>query len=149
MAGVPDPVSETDAGDAPEVPRRHWRDRPGWFRWSAYVAAVLVLALVAGAVFAFTAVRRSLPQTEGTIALDGLDGEVTVLRDDAGVPQVYADTAKDLFFAQGFVQAQDRFFEMDVRRHITSGRLSEMFGSDTLGSILVVDRKACSSLICA
>ncbi len=42
-----------------------------------------------------------------------------MLRDDAGVPQLYADTAADLFFAQGYVQAQDRFFEMDVRRHIT------------------------------
>ena len=54
----------------------------------------------------------------------GLDGTVEVLRDDHGIPQVYADTAHDLFCAQGFVQAQDRFFEMDVRRHITAGRLS-------------------------
>ena len=54
------------------------------------------------------------------------------MRDAHGVPQIYADTADDLFFAQGYVQAQDRFFEMDVRRHITAGRLSEMFGEDTL-----------------
>ena len=53
-------------------------------------------------------------------------------------PQIYADTADDLFFAQGFVQAQDRFFEMDVRRHITAGRLSEMFGEDTLETDKVV-----------
>ena len=52
-----------------------------------------------------------------------------VKRDDYGIPQIYADTDSDLFRAQGFVQAQDRFWEMDVRRHMTSGRLSEMFGA--------------------
>jgi penicillin amidase len=138
MAGVADPLSETAADDAAEAPRRPWRDRPRWLRWTTYVAAAVVVALVAGAVFAFTTVRRSLPQTEGTIALRGLDAEVTVHRDEAGVPQVYADSATDLFFAQGFVQAQDRFFEMDVRRHITAGRLSEMFGPDTLETDKVV-----------
>ena len=55
-----------------------------------------------------------------------------MLRDDHGIPQVYASTSHDLFYAQGFVQAQDRFFEMDVRRHTTAGRLSELFGEQTL-----------------
>ena len=60
------------------------------------------------------------------------------MRDELGVPQVYADNSADLFFAQGFVQAQDRFFEMDVRRHITAGRLAEMFGPDALETDKVV-----------
>ena len=47
-----------------------------------------------------------------------------------GIPQIYADTAEDLFRAQGYVHAQDRFFEMDLRRHITAGRLAELFGED-------------------
>jgi penicillin amidase len=93
---------------------------------------VLVLLLVAAFVSAVYVVRMSFPQTSGTIQVPGLGGKVTVLRDAHGIPQIYADTAHDLFFAQGFVQAQDRFFEMDVRRHITSGRLSEMFGTATL-----------------
>ena len=71
-------------------------------------------------------------ETDGEIDVPGLDAEVTVLRDAQGVPQVYADTADDLFRAQGYVQAQDRFFEMDVRRHVTAGRLSELFGESTL-----------------
>ncbi|MFD0632384.1 penicillin acylase family protein [Catenulispora yoronensis] len=50
-------------------------------------------------------------------------------RNAQGVPQVYASTSHDLFFAQGYVQAQDRFWQMDVYRHITAGRLAEMFGS--------------------
>ena len=47
-----------------------------------------------------------------------------------GVPQLWADTAEDLFRAQGYVHAQDRFWEMDFRRHVTAGRLSELFGPD-------------------
>ena len=46
------------------------------------------------------------------------------------MPQIYADNAQDLFRAQGYVAAQDRFFEMDLRRHITAGRLAEMVGAD-------------------
>ncbi|MEU9358628.1 penicillin acylase family protein [Streptomyces sp. NPDC048301] len=94
---------------------------------------VLVLALVAGvgygAYWSVSTVRASYPQTTGSIDLKGLTGDVDVKRDDYGIPQIYADTDSDLFRAQGFVQAQDRFWEMDVRRHMTAGRLSEMFGS--------------------
>ena len=61
-----------------------------------------------------------------------------MLRDDEGVPQIYADNAQDLFRAQGFVQAQDRFFEMDLRRHITAGRLSEMVGTGGLETDRVI-----------
>ena len=59
----------------------------------------------------------------------GLNAAVDVYRDQMGIPHVYATTAHDLFFAQGYVQAQDRFWQMDAWRHIGSGSLSEMFGS--------------------
>ncbi|MFC9703297.1 penicillin acylase family protein [Streptomyces sp. NPDC056943] len=93
---------------------------------------VLVLALVAGFGFGgywgVSTVRASFPQTTGEIRLDSLSADVEVKRDANGVPQIYADNETDLFRAQGYVQAQDRFYEMDVRRHVTAGRLSEMFG---------------------
>ncbi|MFF2523836.1 penicillin acylase family protein [Streptomyces liangshanensis] len=96
------------------------------------ILIVLVLALVAGvgfgAYWGVSTVRASFPQTTGSLQLKGLSGPVEVRRDSYGVPQIYADTDADLFRAQGYVQAQDRFWEMDVRRHLTSGRLSEMFG---------------------
>ncbi|MBA3232577.1 MAG: penicillin acylase family protein [Propionibacteriales bacterium] len=87
---------------------------------------------MAGVATTWWTVHRSMPQTEGTIDVVGLDSEVTVIRDANGIPQIYADTADDLFFAQGYVQAQDRFFEMDFRRHVTAGRISELFGKDAL-----------------
>lgn len=102
-------------------------------RRARLIVIVLVLALVAGigygAFWSVSTVRASYPQTTGSIKIDGLDGNVDVKRDSYGIPQLYADTDADLFRAQGFVQAQDRFWEMDVRRHMTAGRLSEMFGS--------------------
>ncbi|WP_411149271.1 penicillin acylase family protein [Streptomyces sp. A30] len=93
---------------------------------------VLVLAIIGGvaygAYWSVSTVRASFPQTAGSITLEGLSGPVEVKRDGYGIPQIYADSDADLFMAQGYVQAQDRFYEMDVRRHMTSGRLSEMFG---------------------
>ncbi|HET7899668.1 MAG TPA: penicillin acylase family protein, partial [Candidatus Nanopelagicales bacterium] len=74
----------------------------------------------------------SFPQTSGTLTLQGLEGSVDVYRNDRGIPDLYADSPADLFFAQGYVHAQDRFWEMDFRRHITAGRLSEMFGASQL-----------------
>ncbi|MFE6069177.1 penicillin acylase family protein [Streptomyces sp. NPDC056525] len=101
-------------------------------RRARLILLVLVLALVAGVGYGgfwgVSTVRASFPQTTGEIRLDSLSGEVEVKRDANGVPQIYADNETDLFRAQGYVQAQDRFYEMDVRRHVTAGRLSEMFG---------------------
>ena len=92
--------------------------------------ALVVIAIVVATGVGVSLVRRSFPQTTGQLTLSGLTAKVTVLRDARGVPQIYADNPQDLFRAQGYVAAQDRFFEMDLRRHITAGRLSEMVGQD-------------------
>ena len=76
----------------------------------------------------------SFPQTEGKINLAGLDAPVDVYRDEMGIPHIYATTLHDLFMAQGYVQAQDRFWQMDAWRHIGSGNLSEMFGEGQIKS---------------
>ncbi|MDN5727662.1 MAG: penicillin acylase family protein, partial [Propionibacteriales bacterium] len=79
---------------------------------------------------AVVTVRESFPQTNGQVVVPALNSKATVLRDSYGVPNIYADTPEDLFAAQGYVAAQDRFFEMDFRRRVTAGRLSELFGPD-------------------
>lgn len=94
------------------------------------VAAVVVVAVVAVVVVAGAVIRRPLPDHSGRATLPGLTAEATVLRDARGVPDIYADTPEDLFRAQGYVHAQDRFFEMDYRRHVTSGRLAELVGDN-------------------
>ena len=86
------------------------------------LAVVVVVALVA-TVVVVSAVRDSLPTTSGSAELPGLGGDVTVMRDDSGIPHIFGDSLTDLARAQGYVHAQERFFEMDLRRHITAGRL--------------------------
>jgi penicillin amidase len=73
-------------------------------------------------------ITRSFPKTDGEIQLTGLDAPVEIYRDSYGIPHIYASTADDLFFAQGYVHAQDRFWQMDFWRHIGSGRLAELLG---------------------
>ncbi|MHB1066633.1 MAG: penicillin acylase family protein [Candidatus Nanopelagicales bacterium] len=102
--------------------------RPAWRVLGAF-GLLLVLLIGAVGLYALHTVRASFPQVSGEVVVPGLSAPVTVIRDGLGVPQVYADSVEDLFMAQGYVHAQDRFWEMDVRRHITSGRLSEMFGA--------------------
>jgi penicillin amidase len=73
-----------------------------------------------------------LPQIEGEINIPGLRSEVEIIRDSWGVPHIYADNMDDLFFAQGFVQAQDRLWQMDMYRRAGEGRLSEILGGQWL-----------------
>ena len=94
------------------------------------LAGVVVLALVAATALSVWSVRRPFPEYDGAAEVARLSGDVEIIRDANGIPQIYADTAEDLFRAQGYVTAQDRFWEMDFRRHVTSGRLSELFGED-------------------
>jgi penicillin amidase len=96
---------------------------------SGIALATLLLVVAGTGIFV---VRHSFPSYDGTIELSGLEADVEVVRDANGIPQIYADKPADLFAAQGYVAAQDRFFEMDFRRHVTSGRLSELFGPDAL-----------------
>ncbi len=72
--------------------------------------------------------RAALSQTSGTIRLAGLNKPVTVLRDPWGIPHIYAETQDDLFFAQGFVAAQDRMFQLDLWRRAGEGKLAEILG---------------------
>jgi penicillin amidase len=98
-------------------------------RIASWTLAVLLALALVGSVTAVWAVRHPFPTHDGELSLDGLTAPVTVYRDGHGIPQVYAETVEDLFRAQGYLHAQDRFWEMDFRRHVTSGRLAEWFGS--------------------
>ena len=103
-------------------------------RTGAVIAAALVVcALILGGIWLGVS-RRAYPQTRGAVELEGLSAPVEVYRDTYGVPHIYARTSGDLFFAQGYVHAQDRFWQMEFWRRIGSGRLSEYFGDATLST---------------
>jgi penicillin amidase len=77
-------------------------------------------------------IRLPLPLTDGELRVEGLKAPVRVLRDEWGVPHIYAANQHDLFFAQGFVQAQDRLWQMETNRRVGAGRLSEVIGPEAL-----------------
>ncbi len=91
-----------------------------------------VVAVAAAAAWFFAAARAALPQLDGTLPVAGLSASVTVLRDAHGVPSITAGSLPDLFFAQGYVTAQDRLWEMDMSRRYAAGELAEEMGSDYL-----------------
>lgn len=109
------------------------------FKWKTfiknlfkYLLILIIVLLIIGAIWWPQAVKRPIPQINGKILLPGLDGPVDVYRDPMGVPHIYATTSHDLFMVQGYVQAQDRFWQMDFQRHTGMGRLSELMGSATV-----------------
>src|SRR5579859_729217 len=93
---------------------------------------VVIILLLAGALTGYVGLtlRRMLPQTNGTMTIAGLNGPVTIYRDASGIPQIYASTTHDLFMAQGIVQAQDRWWQMEFNRHTGLGRISELVGNN-------------------
>lgn len=95
-------------------------------------ALVLLVAVVAPAAAQHSTfdslARRSLATIEGRVALEGLRDSVVVIRDRWGVPHLYATNVEDLFFAQGYVQAQDRLWQMDMYRRTWAGELAEILG---------------------
>ncbi len=101
-----------------------------WLRKGLKITLVMLL-IVGLSLLGFTiyTVRRSFPVENGAIALPKIKAEVTVQRDKWGIPHIWAENSHDLFMAQGYIHAQDRFWQMDFWRHIGSGRLAEMFGS--------------------
>ena len=90
---------------------------------------VLVAIVVAGG---YLWLRSSLPQTDGMIAVRGVNAAVTIARDAHGIPTIKAESDTDAAFGLGYVEAQDRLFQMDLMRHAGAGRLSEWFGEAAL-----------------
>ncbi|MBI2429773.1 MAG: penicillin acylase family protein [Ignavibacteriales bacterium] len=77
-------------------------------------------------------VTKSFPEYDGELQLSGLHNPVKIYRDDYGVPHIFAQDEHDAFFAQGYVHAQDRLWQMDLSRRAGEGRLSEILGTQTI-----------------
>lgn len=95
--------------------------------------SIVVLLILLGMVLWRWFLKQAYPKTRGSIKLDGLTAPVEIVRDSYGVPHIYARNSEDLFFAQGYIHSQDRFWQMELWRRIGAGRLSEILGRKTLG----------------
>jgi penicillin amidase len=93
------------------------------------VLLIVLVVLAAGLAVAGTwLVRRAWPQTDGEASVAGLGAPVEVIRDRWGVPHIFAGNERDLFLAQGWVHAQDRFWQMEFNRRVASGQLASVLG---------------------
>src|SRR5208283_3064129 len=96
------------------------------------VVAFIFVAVMTGLFYQTT--QSGLAPESGVVHLAGLTAPVTVIRDTAGVPHIYAQNRLDLARALGYTQAQDRLFQLEMRRRLAEGRLAEVFGADLVES---------------
>ncbi|HUX94402.1 MAG TPA: penicillin acylase family protein [Bacteroidales bacterium] len=91
--------------------------------------AIVAVALITGMLLIIGIKRGALPKYDGDIFSSSLESQVTVYRDERGMPHIYAENEHDLYFTTGYVMAQERLWQMDLIRRATTGRLSEIFGA--------------------
>lgn len=105
---------------------------PNWLKITIAVSVSLIIIItVAGLVF-YNMLTASLPAYNGTFKVNGVSANVEVYRDSMAIPYIIAQTEEDAAFALGYLHAQERMFQMDLIRRAGAGRLSEVFGSNTL-----------------
>ncbi|KPL14845.1 MAG: hypothetical protein AMS26_09240 [Bacteroides sp. SM23_62] len=104
-------------------------------KWIARGIVLLIIILLTGGVLLIRSLsRQAIPDYNANVQMAGLTGKTEVYRDKFGVPHVYAENEDDLYRVTGYLQAQDRFWHMDLLRRVTQGRLSEIFGEDMTGA---------------
>ncbi|HEU5351705.1 MAG TPA: penicillin acylase family protein [Terracidiphilus sp.] len=120
----------SSSAQSSSIPRNRRPRR--WLRallWTVSLAVLLAVFLVgAGLLWLRTVTRRALPPLNGDLHLAGLTAPVLVRRDAHGVPHISAQNQLDLFFAQGYVTAQDRLWQMDILRRNADGQLAQILG---------------------
>jgi penicillin amidase len=98
------------------------------------ITVVFLLTVFLGLLIARHVTRRGWPQTDGVLKVTGLRAPVTIVRDGYGVPHIFAANEDDLFFAQGYVHAQDRLWQMELQRRQGRGTLAQLLGDDAIVS---------------
>ncbi len=101
-------------------------------RWAERLLFVLIFVITAASLWLYGIAHSALPKLDGTLRALGLAQKVTVTRDAQGVPTLDAASLPDLFYAQGYVTAQDRLWQMDMMRRFALGHLAEIIGLDGL-----------------
>ena len=97
------------------------------------IIAYLVFILLVTSVLGYVYLQGKVPTRDGKLVLDGLNSEVIVSFDTYGIPHIKANNDQDLFYAFGYIHAQDRLFQMEISRRLSQGTLAEIFGEELVG----------------
>jgi penicillin G amidase len=97
-------------------------------RYSAWTLAALAAVLILTALVIGNRLYASLPQTQGELVLAGLEDEAQIIRDEHGIPHIFASTGHDAYYALGVAHAQDRLWQMEITRRALRGRVAELIG---------------------
>ena len=98
----------------------------------ALLAVVILIGALATGAYGY--LRRSLPESDGTVIVSGLSAPVDIIRDADSVTHVFGKTKLDAYYGLGYAHAQDRLWQMEFQRRVGHGRLSEIFGTATLAT---------------
>ncbi|MEO0634737.1 MAG: penicillin acylase family protein, partial [Pseudomonadota bacterium] len=112
------------------------------FQWLMRLAAGSLALIVLACVLAYYLAARSLPDYDKTLTVSGITAPIEIVRSNANVPHIFAETDPDVFFGLGYAHAQDRLWQMVILRRTVQGRLSEMFGTRTVTTDTVMRRLA-------
>lgn len=98
------------------------------------ILTVVLLIIGVSASYIAYGVKMSMPNVNGSVYSKDVFEEVEIVRDQYGIPNIKANNMHDLFYAQGYIHAQDRLYQMLSMKHLFLGRLSEVFGKRTIGA---------------
>ncbi|UCH95090.1 MAG: penicillin acylase family protein [Candidatus Aminicenantes bacterium] len=102
------------------------------------LVAVIILAIIAGYIYIRHLATKAIPDYNQNVKLENIKEPITVYRDQYAIPHIYAKNEQDLYRAVGYVMAQDRLWQMDLLRRVTTGRLAEIFGETMLKTDLLM-----------
>lgn len=103
-----------------------------WLKITIGLVSSILLAFIIGGYFMFRMLNNSLPIYKGELKVTGLKDKVEIYRDSMAVPYIFSNNDEDAAFALGYLHAQERMFAMDIIRRAGEGRLSEVFGEETV-----------------
>lgn len=102
------------------------------FRWLRWFLVVILILLIGAGAGGYAYLRASLPETSGTLSVQGIQAPVEIVRDADAVPHIYGQSQLDVLFGLGYVHAQDRLWQLEFQRRVGQGRLSEIIGAPTV-----------------
>ena len=103
-----------------------------FLKWLIRALISFFLLVLVIAIISYNLASRSLPNYNQTLVSGKITDEVEIIRDSSNIPHIFSDNINDVFFGLGYAHAQDRFWQLNILRRSSQGRLSEIFGPKTL-----------------